>query len=923
MKLKRNRLAILLTILLVLQSFASAATASASVLGTKVADNSTKISPGVTYSSQAYEGSSTKQAVNQLTVDLNDPFTVLDVHIPNPINNTTTVTKVAQQNNREGNFVVGAANAGFFDTVSKYPINLIAKENKVINVGVFDLPITSPLNAPVAFGVNANGKAVIGEYNLRYDVRIGDFTQAIKKVNTTRTEGSVVLYTKANQTTGSNEWGTEIIITDVSPSPSSMEVGSKMIGTVSKVVRFGQAGNSTVPANGLVLSAHGSEWAEKLKNITEGDSVQVELGLGDVWQDAKYVIGTGPLLVKNGQVSISMDEAQAFSKGRNPRTAIATNQAGDKVFIITIDGRQSGYSNGVGLRDLANHLISLGAYNAINLDGGGSTQMAVRQLGSSQPTLANQPSDNWQRPVSTVLQVISTAPTSDPKTIKLSKPAGKILKGTPIDITVDYVIDQYMNPVAFSPSAITLSAEGGIGSTEGMKFIAENVGTGKVVAHYNGGVGELPLTVVDTFDKLEISPKSAVVGVNETVQFSGKASNNNGEPLLFDTSLIKWSVEGDIGSITADGKFTAGAKKSSGYIVATFGQVQAKVAVQVGADPVLIDGFEDLAKWSADQAKATASIAKSASGEPVKQGSSSLKLTYDFTTAEEGTKAAYAKLINPITIQGNPKAIGLWVYGDGAGHWLRGTISDGTGKQHAISFTEEGELTWKGWKYVQAKVPANLPLPLKFDRIYVAETVKEKQNSGVIYLDKLQSVYVDNYTEVSFKDVSSDHWAIGSITFLSDRNTIRGYEDGTFRPGAQITRAQAAAMIARELKLEAANDIELKFTDVPEKHYAINDIKKVAAAGIITGKSADTFAPDEPLTRAEMAVVLNRAYSLQGEAENKFTDVKDNHWAIKSIKALVANDITGGYPDGTFKPSAPTTRAEFSSFMERVIKLAK
>ena len=252
-------------------------------------------------------------------------------------------------------------------------------------------------------------------------------------------------------------------------------------------------------------------------------------------------------------------------------------------------------------------------------------------------------------------------------------------------------------------------------------------------------------------------------------------------------------------------------------------------------------------------------------------------------------------------------------------------------------------MSWTGWKYVRAVVPANLPLPLKFDRIYVAEAVKEKQNKGVIYFDGLQSAYVNNHPapqgnpnagagnengngngitpNVSFKDITNKHWAYSSVAFLSNRGIIKGYEDSTFRPNAEITRAQAAAMIVREFKLTDSKDKALAFNDVKNTHYAYSAIKAVSEAGIINGQPGGKFAPDAPLTRAEMAVILNRAYKLQGETNKTFTDVKASHWAAKDIAILAANNVTGGFEDGSFKPSKPTTRAEFSSFMERVIKM--
>lgn len=941
---KRSTITLLLLVVLVFQSFGSAAFAS---FGNLIKEEKAQISPGVTYVNQQYNGTYSR-AVNLLNINLNDPFTSLEVSLPNPLTATTTVTSRALQNHYEGHFVVGATNAGFFDMVGKMPVNLIVLNNKLINVGIAGTKTSkSPTNEPIAFGIDRNGKAVIDRYKIEMITTLGGQTIPISKINGERGENAIHIYKSPKQTTGTNQWGTEIVISDVTPNPTDLYIGQTMTGTVSKITRFGEGGNAQIPANGFVISAHGGEWAEKLKNVQVGDQVDLTLSLGNGWEGAQYIIGTGPQLVKNGQVSISMDESDSFAKTRHPRTAIAVDQTGYRVFLVTVDGRQNGYSNGATLRELANYLVSIGAYNAINLDGGGSTAMVVRKLGSFQPALVNSPSEGVERKVSSVFQVISSAPTSDPTTLKLANLKGKVLKGTAVPINLEYALDQYFNPVKVNANDISLSVQGNIGSINGKTFIAENAGTGKIVATYNGAYGELPVTVIDRVDKIDILPKSLVIGTNESIKLTANITYNGGEPIIFDRSVIKWSVDGNIGTISADGTFTAGSEKGSGNIIAQFENITASIPVKVGSDPVLVDGFESIAKWKADQARANAAIETAADNGNVKEGKSALKLSYDFTTVEEGIKVAYAQAKSPIELKGYPKELGVWVKGDGAAHWLRAHIIDGSGKTHTINFTEEHGLTWTGWKYVRAKIPANLPLPLKFDRIYVAEAVKEKQNKGAIYFDGLYAAYVNNHPEpkgntgggtdnggnggkgqvpapsISFKDLTKSHWAYSSIAFLTDRGVIKGYDDGTFRPSAEITRAMAAAMIAREFELTPSDDKKFPFTDVKANHYAYNAIKAVAEEGIINGKQAGKFAPDDKLTRAEMAVILTRAYNLKGETNKTFTDVKSNHWAASAINTLAANKITGGYEDGSFRPANPTTRAEFSSFMERVIRLTE
>ena len=330
----------------------------------------------------------------------------------------------------------------------------------------------------------------------------------------------------------------------------------------------------------------------------------------------------------------------------------------------------------------------------------------------------------------------------------------------------------------------------------------------------------------------------------------------------------------------------------------------------------IIDSFDHSNQWTSEAAKAEVAIASSNSSEPIREGSGSLKLFYDFTTDVAGTKAAYAVAQTPISIKGTPNEIGVWVVGDGNTNWLRGTLIDGSGNKHTIDFTSMDGLNWTGWKYVTAEVPSNIVGPLKFEKIYVTQPNAALQSKGQLYFDQLQAIYTDNYEEPIYTDVA-DHWAMNSIEFLNTEGLIKGYDNGTFKPDNPITRAEAATIIARELNLTMSQNPS--FIDVASNHYAYKEIAAVAEKGIIIGRNQGQFVPEGQLTRAEMATILTRAYTLTGAAEVPFTDVQPNHWGYSYIQTLVANDLSDGFPDQTFKPDQQITRAQFATLLERVL----
>ncbi|MCL7747998.1 S-layer homology domain-containing protein [Halalkalibacter alkaliphilus] len=170
-----------------------------------------------------------------------------------------------------------------------------------------------------------------------------------------------------------------------------------------------------------------------------------------------------------------------------------------------------------------------------------------------------------------------------------------------------------------------------------------------------------------------------------------------------------------------------------------------------------------------------------------------------------------------------------------------------------------------------------------------------------------------------FMDVDTEYWARDEIHFLFNREIIRGYDDGTFKPGNTVTRSQAAIMIAGALDLELEGRPAPEFVDIREGFHAYDVVAAVADEGIITGREG-RFMPNAPLTRGQMAAILTRAFNLSGTWDREFNDIRTTHPFYDDIQALAANNITTGYTsDNTFRPSRPTTRAQFSVFLARTL----
>lgn len=172
--------------------------------------------------------------------------------------------------------------------------------------------------------------------------------------------------------------------------------------------------------------------------------------------------------------------------------------------------------------------------------------------------------------------------------------------------------------------------------------------------------------------------------------------------------------------------------------------------------------------------------------------------------------------------------------------------------------------------------------------------------------------------EVSFTDIGDDFWAKQYVSFLAAERIIGGYEDGTFKPGANVTRGQAVAMIGRSLGWgEQASSTS--FSDVDENHFASGYIAQAVELGVISGFPDGRFRPNAPITRAQMAAIIGNAFELRGHAPSVFTDVSPHTTGYREILYLADLGIVTGYADGTYKPSSHMTRAQFTVIMSRIL----
>ena len=190
----------------------------------------------------------------------------------------------------------------------------------------------------------------------------------------------------------------------------------------------------------------------------------------------------------------------------------------------------------------------------------------------------------------------------------------------------------------------------------------------------------------------------------------------------------------------------------------------------------------------------------------------------------------------------------------------------------------------------------------------------------------------ETYTlTVSGSRVTMNGKAYSPVTFVNRKAAelnrtdhfafLVGYTDGTFGPERNMTRAEVTTMFARLLteQIEADKTYSNTFSDVPKGYWAADYIGYMQQFGIITGYSDGSFRPDAPVTRAEFAAIASRFEKLT-EGSKSFADVPDTYWAARYINFAATRGWVTGYSDGTFKPENTITRAEVAAVTCRLLE---
>lgn len=201
------------------------------------------------------------------------------------------------------------------------------------------------------------------------------------------------------------------------------------------------------------------------------------------------------------------------------------------------------------------------------------------------------------------------------------------------------------------------------------------------------------------------------------------------------------------------------------------------------------------------------------------------------------------------------------------------------------------------------------------------DTIENNENKAEITTNEILTVTAETKAKVAFSDIEG-HWAKNWIEKAVKLGFVSGYEDSTFKPDRTITRAEFSKLINNAIHTEKKSN--LSFSDMNSKEWFYEEVQKSVASGFFSGYENNTFRPNNPIKREEVAKVVSSAITTgeaDGEGATRLTDYNTvQDWAKPSVNAVYNKGYILGYPEGLYRPSKALTRAEAVKIIYEIIE---
>lgn len=809
------------------------------------------LAPGVTLTQEQRMTDSGWFNVNLVTIDLTNPSVKSTVLLPEYISQKATLMDLAKSEDD----VVAAINGDFFDTQGQSTLGMVVKDGEYITSSIHDDRFYTYLQLD-------DGRSYIAKV-------LGESTKLTKdgfSLDITYKNKPYLQYDRA--IVFDRNWGNASIGNTNSESVIEMVVVDDTIVSIAL-----DPSPQKIPEDGYIVSAVGTLIPQIHSNFKVGD--KVELKEGGFISHLDQAIGGGAKILTEG---VPETDFSLNISGRHPRSALGFSQDNTKLFLATIDGRHGDFT-GMTQTELAYLMAEAGAYNAINLDGGGSSEMVTKSLGETNLEIINHPSDGTERRIHNGIGIKNIGEKGPLDQILIQASQERYFTGSSIDLSLKG-IDKNYHPVELSSDALEIEAFGIDHKIVDGEVIPLEAGTLTIHVQQGKASGQITTEVIGKPVRISVYPQTArlMPGESLNVSLTGYDKNGFSAPLkVKDVDILQSGVHGAL----VDSRYTV-TEPGSGYVRFSLGDASAFMSLGVGESSEPLYDFEkELGTFVAYPENVTGSYALTNFARSGKLGGT---LQYDFKK-DTATRAAYVKFGDDgLSLPENTKKIGLWVFGDYANnHWLRGKVTDTTGKVHTIDFTKN--VDWTGWK----KVEASLPVGYEFkalNRLYLVETDPAIRDAGVIVFDDLEAVVTaappENLNATSdspyqFKTLDPDTADL-VIEMKEDKDQteseVDSDESDTEKSGDAKTSQTPSPAVTSTTQL-SGNRVIKTLNETTEILSVNNDGRFINRTSQVEGwNSILNFAPSE--TTKDVVVMMSASYSFKNNFDKKLFEDKLN-----------------------------------------------
>jgi len=759
--------------------------------------------------------------------------------------------------------------------------------------------------------------------------------------------GSYLCTPRMGDTTHAAERGTDYVFRLDS---GSFSVGKTPQATLVEIRH--DVTNGVIPEDGFVIAVHHQfSGAAAYAALAVGDRVAVEIGLDAAWEDVRFAIGGGDILVENGVVCENI-MGEEHAKINNPRTAIGYTAEGE-LKLFAVDGRSTS-SLGMKMDALAQTMVALGCVGAINLDGGGSTTVVLRAE-DGRLSVENIPAGGEERRVSNAILFVNTAESDGiPYHAEITASHKVVYKRSPTALDIA-VYDRSMKRISDVQIRPVWSCEGGVVDDRGVltpnAADTESVTVYAAIAVTPGQEDTYPQTVLVAsrtirqtrwVDSIRTDTKAMTVAFGETSAPVPVEGEWYGFRVSVAPAYLRSVIsEPALGFVDSELCIHGGERPDDAFL-ARHGYPSA--SVQIFLDDVrkthgcrldVIFGAAQQTVLNMEEASAETVFLTDEAGKV----STAFGFGYRDSSALlfDGLWAAprqtpYAE--HPV------KALQLYVMGDVPQNLYASVFYDGV-SYRVPWVTEDDFMRLKGYRRITADLRS-----VNENGIcdFVLEAMLAAEHPFFVLTDEL--VYIYDEALPPFTDTMGT-WAADDIDTLYRMGVINGIanEDGSFGycPDAYLTRAAFAKLLsefaALSLSEKTLSGSLLPFADAKEiDDWALLYVTAVCRAGLMKGKGTGTvgtdgeeitvFAGADVMTRAEVMQALGTVIVFLSDHEETFpsgffeTPFSDDAdipaWARERIVGMTALGLISGFPDGSFRPHATITRAEIASLLVRI-----